>query len=110
MLTELYRADYDVVIMESQLDREKANEHLQVLAAATWMVSCLALRTVIFQRIEAWEHKAVIALDTENVTSINYDNQQVINSALTHLADQGNLWRLGLLALIQAISQPVNCV
>ena len=91
MLAELYRADYDVVIMESQLDREKANEHLQVLKRRNVDgIIVFGFTDCDIPAIEAWEHKAVvIALDTENVTSINYDNQQVINSALTHLSDQG---------------------
>jgi LacI family trehalose operon transcriptional repressor len=91
MLAELYRADYDVVIMESQLDREKANEHLQVLKRRNVDgIIVFGFTDCDIPAIEAWEHKAVvIALDTENVTSINYDNQQVINSALAHLSDLG---------------------
>ena len=90
MLEELYRAGYDVVIMESLFDREKANEHLQVLKQRNVDgIIVFGFTDCDIEAIELWEHRAVvIALDTENVTSINYDNQQVIGSALAHLKEQ----------------------
>ncbi|WP_394247942.1 trehalose operon repressor TreR [Vibrio profundi] len=91
MLNHLYGAGYDVVIMESQFDRDKTNDHLQVLKRRNVDgIIVFGFTDCDIEAIEAWQHRAVvIALDTENVTSINYDNQGVIESALAHLTSQG---------------------
>jgi len=91
MLNHLYGAGYDVVIMESQFDRDKTNDHLQVLKRRNVDgIIVFGFTDCDIEAIETWQHRAVvIALDTENVTSINYDNQGVIDSALAYLTAQG---------------------
>ena len=90
MLNKLYGSGYDVVIMESQFDRDKTNEHLQVLKRRNVDgVIVFGFTECDIAEIELWQHRAVvIALDTENVTSINYDNQGVIDNALDHLTQK----------------------
>ncbi|MGF1754841.1 trehalose operon repressor TreR [Vibrio makurazakiensis] len=90
MLNHLYAAGYDVVIMESQFDRDKTNEHLQVLKRRNVDgVIVFGFTDCDIASIELWQHRAVvIALDTENVTSINYDNEGVIQNALSYLTQQ----------------------
>ncbi|MBW3694324.1 HTH-type transcriptional regulator TreR [Vibrio sp. T187] len=90
MLNQLYAAGYDVVIMESQFDRDKTNDHLQVLKKRNVDgVIVFGFTDCDIASIETWQHKAVVvALDTENVTSINYDNEGVIANALHYLTEQ----------------------
>ncbi|MDF2154884.1 trehalose operon repressor TreR [Vibrio sp. CAU 1672] len=87
MLSALYQAGYDVVIMESQFDREKTNEHLQVLKKRNVDgVIVFGFTGCDETALAEWQHRAVvIAMDTEHVSSINYDNQGVIELALAHL-------------------------
>ncbi|WP_104035362.1 trehalose operon repressor TreR [Vibrio jasicida] len=90
MLNALYSAGYDVVIMESQFDREKTNEHLNVLKRRNvdgvivfGFTGCDELA------LAEWGNRiVVIAMDTQMVSSINYDNQGVIDMALSHLEQQ----------------------
>ncbi|WP_260261128.1 trehalose operon repressor TreR [Vibrio intestinalis] len=91
MLQALYQAGYDAVIMESQFDREKTNEHLQVLKRRNVDgVIVFGFSDFDLDKLEAWQGKAVvIAMDTQQVSSINYDNSGVITQALQYLYQQG---------------------
>ena len=90
MLNIFYQAGYDVVIMESQFDREKTNEHLDVLRRRN--VDGLILfgfTDCDMQQVAEWQHRVVvIATEETSVSSINYDNQRVIELALEHLQAQ----------------------
>ncbi|ASM95683.1 trehalose operon repressor TreR [Vibrio vulnificus] len=87
MLNVLYQAGYDAVIMESQFDREKTNEHLEVLRRRNVDgVIVFGFTDIDLQTLAGWQDRAVvIATPAEEVSSINYDNQRVIELALEHL-------------------------
>ncbi|GEM80226.1 trehalose operon repressor TreR [Vibrio superstes] len=91
MLNYFYSNGYDVVIMESQFDKDKTNEHLDVLKRRNVDgVIVFGFTGCDIEKIESWGKRAVvIALDTVNVTSINYDNQGVIQLALEHIERRG---------------------
>ncbi|SON49432.1 trehalose operon repressor TreR [Vibrio tapetis] len=91
MLATLYGAGYDVVIMESQFDSVKTNEHLDVLKRRNVDgVVVFGFTGCDVVKLESWQQRmVVVAMDTENVSSINYDNQALINNALEHLRGQG---------------------
>ncbi|EGR9013789.1 trehalose operon repressor TreR [Vibrio parahaemolyticus] len=90
MLNALYSAGYDAVIMESQFDRDKTNEHLNVLKRRNVDgVIVFGFTGCDEQALAEWGNRiVVIAMDTNNVSSINYDNQGVIDIALSHLEQQ----------------------
>ena len=90
MLNALYSAGYDVVIMESQFDRAKTNEHLNVLKRRNVDgVIVFGFTGCDEQALAEWGNRiVVIAMDTKLVSSINYDNQGVIEMALSHLEQQ----------------------
>ncbi|YCO03027.1 trehalose operon repressor TreR [Vibrio sp. VNB-15] len=90
MLNALYSAGYDVVITESQFDREKTNEHLNVLKRRNVDgVIVFGFTGCDEQALAEWGNRiVVIAMDTKLVSSINYDNQGVIEMALSHLEQQ----------------------
>lgn len=90
MLNALYSAGYDAVIMESQFDRDKTNEHLDVLKRRNVDGVIVFGFTGCDERALAeWGNRiVVIAMDTQMVSSINYDNQGVIDMALSHLEQQ----------------------
>ncbi|CAH0525061.1 trehalose operon repressor TreR [Vibrio hippocampi] len=90
MLNVLYLAGYDVVIMESQFDRDKTNEHLDVLKRRNVDgVIVFGFTGCDEQALAEWGNRiVVIAMDTQMVSSINYDNQGVIDMALSHLEQQ----------------------
>ncbi|EFP96559.1 trehalose operon repressor TreR [Vibrio caribbeanicus] len=87
ILSTLYSAGYDVVIMESQFDRDKTNEHLNVLKRRNVDgVIVFGFTGCDEQALAEWGNRIVaIAMDTQMVSSINYDNQGVIEMALSHL-------------------------
>lgn len=91
MLAELYRAGYDVVIMESQFSRSKTNEHLAVLQKRNVDgVIVFGFTDCDVETLNLWQEKAVvIALDTQDVSSVNYDNIAVIQLAISHLELMG---------------------
>lgn len=90
MLQVLYQAGYDVVIMESQLDSGKTTEHLSVLKRRNVDgVIVFGFSDFDLSQLEQWHGRAVvIAMDTKQVSSINYDNHGVICQALTFLRQQ----------------------
>ncbi|WP_104023673.1 trehalose operon repressor TreR [Vibrio hyugaensis] len=100
MLNALYSAGYDVVIMESQFDREKTNEHLNVLKRRNVDgVIVFGFTGCDEQALAEWDNRiVVIAMDTKLVSSINYDNQGVIEMALSHL-DQQSLSRIAYIGV-----------
>ncbi|MCK6265310.1 trehalose operon repressor TreR [Vibrio sp. ZSDE26] len=89
MLSTLYEAGYDAVIMESQFDREKTNEHLDVLKKRNVDgVIVFGFTDLDTEQLEHWQGRSVvIAMDTEVTSSINYDNSGVIYHALQYLTD-----------------------
>ncbi|MGR6859917.1 trehalose operon repressor TreR [Aliivibrio salmonicida] len=88
ILEQLYQHGYDAVIMESQFDTEKTNEHLEVLRKRSVDgVILFGFTDCDMNQIERWnERMVVIAMDTDKVSSINYDNRGVIKQALHHLS------------------------
>jgi len=91
MLSTLYRAGYDVVIMESQFCSQKTNEHLEVLKRRNVDgVIVFGFTGCDIAMLEKWQQRiVVIAMDTENISSINYNNRALIVAALEHLTAQG---------------------
>ncbi|USD64673.1 trehalose operon repressor TreR [Vibrio sp. SCSIO 43136] len=91
ILDSLYKFGYDVVIMESQFDRYKTNEHLEVLQRRNVDgVIVFGFTGCDISQVERWENRAVvIAMDTLSVSSVNYDNRAVITGTLDHIAEQG---------------------
>ncbi|GLT16797.1 trehalose operon repressor [Vibrio zhanjiangensis] len=91
MLQVLYRSGYDAVIMESQLNRQLANEHLEVLGKRNVDgVIVFGFSHFDVERLAKWQGRSVvIAMDTKATSSINYDNDGVIRLALDHLYRQG---------------------
>lgn len=91
ILTTLYAAGYDAVIMESQFDRDKTNEHLDVLHKRNVDgVILFGFTDCDQQQLAIWQEKmVVIAMDVSAISSINYDNQGVIDKALAHLLSDG---------------------
>ncbi|WP_375753079.1 trehalose operon repressor TreR [Vibrio sp. HN007] len=100
ILPTLYEAGYDVVIMESQFDVKKTNEHLAVLKKRNVDgVIIFGFTDCDISKIEAWKEKAVIiATDVENISSINYDNQGVITKAIQHL-EQNDVSEIGYIGV-----------
>ena len=90
MLNTLYASGYDVVIMESQFDRDKTNEHLNVLKRRNVDgVIVFGFTGCDEQALAEWGSRiVVIAMDTQMVSSINFDNQGVIEMALSYLEQQ----------------------
>lgn len=91
MLQRLYQEGYDAVIMESQFDRDKTNEHLDVLKKRNVDgVIVFGFSELDVERLDGWRHNSVvIAMDTDAISSINYDNQGVIEHALDYVASKG---------------------
>lgn len=77
--------------MESQFDRDKTNEHLEVLKRRNVDgVIVFGFTDCDVESLSSWQHKAVvIAMDYPELSSINYDNQMVIELALEHVKSQG---------------------
>lgn len=87
ILQRLYAAGYDVVIMESQFDRDKTNEHLAVLKKRNVDgVIVFGFTECDIDQLVSWKDKmVVIAMDVDGVSSINYDNHGVIHQSLDYL-------------------------
>lgn len=93
MLQVLYQNGYDVVIMESQFDRTKTNEHLEVLHKRNVDgVIVFGFTDLDITQLNLWASRAVvIAMDADKVSSINYDNYGVIQGALAHLTSKNRV-------------------
>ncbi|KHT45271.1 trehalose operon repressor TreR [Vibrio sinaloensis] len=100
MLNTLYAAGYDVVIMESQFDRDKTNAHLDVLKKRNVDgVIVFGFSDFDVTKLGSWQNRTVvIAMDTDQVSSINYDNEQVIIKALEYL-QQKSLSRIAFIGV-----------
>ncbi|OLQ91975.1 trehalose operon repressor [Vibrio panuliri] len=90
MLQALYQAGYDVVIMESQFNPDKTRDHLNVLRRRNVDgVIVFGFSDLDLTQFEQWQNRVVvIAMDTQQVSSINYDNHGVITHALDYLRQQ----------------------
>ncbi|WP_299013964.1 trehalose operon repressor TreR [uncultured Photobacterium sp.] len=91
ILEVIYQAGYDAVIMESQFSAEKTNEHLAVLQKRNVDgVIVFGFSDYDLSAIEKLKHKAVvIAVDTDRISSVGYDNHGIIELAMNHLLQQG---------------------
>lgn len=91
ILEVIYQAGYDAVIMESQFSAEKTNEHLAVLQKRNVDgVIVFGFSDCDLSAIEALKHKAVvIAVDTDRISSVGYDNHGIIELAMNHFVQQG---------------------
>ncbi|GAB3525132.1 trehalose operon repressor TreR [Photobacterium alginatilyticum] len=91
ILEVIYQAGYDAVIMESQFSAEKTNEHLAVLQKRNVDgVIVFGFSDCDLSAIEALKHKAVvIAVDTDRISSVGYDNHGIIELAMNHFIQQG---------------------
>lgn len=90
ILEVIYANGYDAVIMESQFNRDKTNEHFDVLERRNVDgVIVFGFSDCDIAPLKKWNNRCVvIAMDTKEVSSINYDNVGVINQALTSLVEQ----------------------
>lgn len=90
ILEIIYKQGYDAVIMESQFDTQKTNEHLEVLRKRSVDgVILFGFTDCDMVEIERWNERIiVIAMDTDKVSSINYDNHGVIRQALHYLFER----------------------
>lgn len=91
ILEVIYQAGYDAVIMESQFSADKTNDHLAVLQKRNVDgVIVFGFSGCDLKAVESLEHKAVvIAVDTDRISSVGYDNQGIIELAMKHLQQQG---------------------
>ena len=91
ILEVIYQAGYDAVIMESQFSAEKTNEHLAVLQKRNVDgVIVFGFSGCDLKAVESLEHKAVvIAVDTDRISSVGYDNYGVIELAMNRFLQQG---------------------
>ncbi|PSW17249.1 trehalose operon repressor [Photobacterium sanctipauli] len=92
ILDVIYRAGYDAVIMESQFSANKTNEHLEVLKKRhVDGVIVFGFSGCDLSAIEALGNKAVvIAVDTDTISSVDYDHKGLIELAMKQLVEQGN--------------------
>ena len=91
ILEVIYAAGYDALIMEGQFSAEKTNEHLAVLQKRNVDgVILFGFSGCELSAVEKWVHKAVvIAVDSDSVSSVGYDNYGMIKQAMTYLQAQG---------------------
>ena len=91
ILEVIYAAGYDAVIMESQFSAEKTSEHLAVLKKRNVAgVILFGFSGCDLSALEELQHRAVvIAVDTDRISSVGYDNQGIIEYAMTYLQQQG---------------------
>ena len=91
ILNVIYAAGYDALIMEGLLSAEKTNEHLAVLQKRDVDgVILFGFSGCDLHTLEKWGHKAVvIAVDSEHVSSVGYDNYGMIKQAMAHLQSLG---------------------
>ncbi|ASA56612.1 trehalose operon repressor TreR [Vibrio gazogenes] len=90
ILSVLYQRGFDVVIMESQFSHEKTAEHLSVLAKRhVDGVIVFGFSGLDLSVLQAWQYKSVVfAMESEQISTINYDNRQMILSCLDYLSRQ----------------------
>jgi LacI family trehalose operon transcriptional repressor len=90
ILQAIYANGYDAVIMESQFSRDKTNEHLEVLRRRNVDgIIVFGFSDCDIQPLVKWDNRVVvIAMDTEEVSSINYDNTGVVTKAIDAVTRQ----------------------
>jgi len=91
ILEVIYAAGYDALIMEGQFSAEKTDEHLAVLQKRDVDgVILFGFTGCDLSSVEKLAHKAVIiAVDSEHVSSVGYDNVGIIVQAMTYMQAQG---------------------
>jgi LacI family trehalose operon transcriptional repressor len=91
ILEVIYAAGYDALIMEGQFNAKKTNEHLAVLQKRNVDgVILFGFTGCDLSAIEQLAYKAVvIAVDSERISSVGYDNYGIIEQAMTHIQEQG---------------------
>jgi LacI family trehalose operon transcriptional repressor len=91
ILEVIYAAGYDALIMEGQFSAEKTNEHLAVLQKRDVDgVILFGFTDCDLSSVEKLAHKAVvIAVDSEHVSSVGYDNVGIIEQAMSYMQAKG---------------------
>lgn len=91
MLPQFYQADYDVLIMESQFEKERLEEHINVLKkrnvdgiVAFGFSGC---EPSVFDGFQ--EKMVLLSTHHEDLTSISYNNYGAISLVLSHLKGKG---------------------
>jgi len=91
MLEVLYGAGYDAVIMESEFDPERTNEHLRVLqrrnADGILLFGYSGCDYSLLQGRELGT--VVLTQPAPNISSVLYDNDGAINQLMDHLVGEG---------------------
>lgn len=91
LLEVIYKNGYDALIMEGQFSSNKSNEHLTVLQKRhVDGVIMFGFTGLDLHPIEKWGSKAVvIAVDSDTISSVGYDNHDMIQQAMSHLQHLG---------------------
>lgn len=91
ILDVIYAAGYDALIMEGQFSAAKTNEHLAVLQRRDVDgVILFGFTGYDLSAVEKLAHKAVvIAVDSEHISSVGYDNEGMIKQAISLIKKQG---------------------
>ncbi|HEY5715444.1 MAG TPA: trehalose operon repressor TreR [Psychromonas sp.] len=91
ILDVIYAAGYDALIMEGQFNSAKTDEHLSVLQKRDVDgVILFGFTGYDLSSVEKLAHKAVvIAVESEHISSVGYDNYGVIEQAMLHIQAQG---------------------
>ncbi|QUJ66520.1 trehalose operon repressor TreR [Photobacterium sp. GJ3] len=91
ILEVIYGAGYDAVIMESQFSAEKTREHLAVLEKrnvdGVIVFGFSGFEDNLLDRFS--QRAVVIAVDTQAVSSVSYDNEGMIQLAMAQLTEKG---------------------
>ena len=90
ILDVIYAAGYDALIMEGQFSKAKTNEHLAVLQKRNVDgVILFGFTEYDLSFVEKLADKAVvIAVDSESVSSVGYDNYGIIKQAMAYIQEQ----------------------
>ncbi len=87
MLEVLYARGYDAMLMESEFDPAKIDEHLALLARrGVDGVILFAFSSLDLERLRPWQDKLILmARDWPQISSVCYDDQGAILQILTRL-------------------------
>ncbi|NAW67221.1 trehalose operon repressor TreR [Photobacterium halotolerans] len=91
ILEVIYAADYDAVIMESQFCADKTREHIAVLEKRNVDgVIVFGFSGFDCAILDSFTQRAVvIAVDTDSVSSVSYDNKGMISLAMAQFTGKG---------------------
>jgi LacI family trehalose operon transcriptional repressor len=91
MLEVLYARGYDAMLMESEFDPAKIDEHLALLARrGVDGVILFAFSSLDLERLRPWQDKLILmARDWPQISSVCYDDQGAILQILTRLYAAG---------------------